>query len=277
MAGVNMEADMAIDPVPAITEAEATGETAEIYADIRATLGIGVVNLIWRHLATMDGALPWVWSAIKPVYVSGSAAREAAALFDGLGLPEMPLFPPSALRLAGVADTDRETVIAILDSYNRGNSLNLIALSTLAVKPSGEAPTSSRKAVEAVGKAIPPLPSMEALEPDTRDLVLALSELGARPGDRIIPSLYRHLADWPGFLNLAWTAIGPLHHDGRLKVLMERGWDAAHGHAGRIASETALGPEPASAAEARAGIEEFKRTAISRMVPVAMIIRRMMG
>ncbi len=268
---------MAIDPVPAITEAEASGETAEIYADIRATLGIGVVNLIWRHLATMDGALPWVWSAIKPVYVSGSAAREAAVLFDGLGLPAMPAFPSSALRLAGVGAADREMVVAILDSYNRGNSLNLIALSTLAVEPSGEAPSSSSAAVEAVGKPIPPLPSMEALEPDISDLVLALSTLGAGPGDRIIPSLYRHLAGWPGFLNLMWAVIAPMHQDGRLKVLMERGWDAAHRHAGRIAGEVALGPEPPSAAEARAGIEEFKRTAISRMVPVAMIIRRMMG
>ena len=268
---------MAIDPVPAITEAEATGETAEIYADIRATLGIGVVNLIWRHLATMDGALPWVWSAIKPVYVSGAASREAAELFDGLGLPEMPLFPPSTLRLAGVADADRDMVIAILDSYNRGNSLNLIALSSLDARPSGQPPSSSSKVIEAVGKAIPPLPSMEVLKPDTRDLVLALSTLGAGPGDRIIPSLYRHLADWPGFLSLAWTAIAPMHHDGRLKVLMERGWDAAHQHAGRIAGEVTVGPEPASADLARAGIEEFKRTAISRMVPVAMIIRRMMG
>ena len=49
------------DPVPAITEAAATGETAAIFADIRQVLGVDVVNLIWRHLATMDGALPWAW------------------------------------------------------------------------------------------------------------------------------------------------------------------------------------------------------------------------
>ena len=43
---------MANDPVPAITEAEATGETAEIFADLRNTLGVNVVNLVWRHIAT---------------------------------------------------------------------------------------------------------------------------------------------------------------------------------------------------------------------------------
>jgi hypothetical protein len=46
------------DTVPAITEAAATGEIASIYADIRQVLGVDLVNLIWRHLATIDGALP---------------------------------------------------------------------------------------------------------------------------------------------------------------------------------------------------------------------------
>ena len=60
------------DPVVAITERDATGVTAAIYADIRAVLGVGVVNLIWRHLATMPGALPWAWETVRPLYVSGA-------------------------------------------------------------------------------------------------------------------------------------------------------------------------------------------------------------
>ena len=41
------------DPIPAISESEATGSIAEIYADIRCVYKVGVVNLIWRHLATI--------------------------------------------------------------------------------------------------------------------------------------------------------------------------------------------------------------------------------
>ena len=44
------------DPFPAVVEASATGETADLFADIRATVGVRVVNLVWRHLATLDGA-----------------------------------------------------------------------------------------------------------------------------------------------------------------------------------------------------------------------------
>jgi hypothetical protein len=48
---------MMSDPVPAITETAATGEIAEIFADIRGVLGVEVVNLIWRHLAPIPRAL----------------------------------------------------------------------------------------------------------------------------------------------------------------------------------------------------------------------------
>jgi hypothetical protein len=53
------------DPVPAVVEATATGEAAAIFADIRATYRIGVVNLIWRHLASFEGALRCAEGATK--------------------------------------------------------------------------------------------------------------------------------------------------------------------------------------------------------------------
>jgi len=55
------------DPVPAIAEASATGAVAEIFADICTVLGVEVVNLIWRHLATIPDALPWAWGMLRHV------------------------------------------------------------------------------------------------------------------------------------------------------------------------------------------------------------------
>src|ERR1700733_14799226 len=51
--GLNMLAE--------ITEAEAVGEVATIYRRIKEVQGSPVVNLIWRHLATIEGALAWAW------------------------------------------------------------------------------------------------------------------------------------------------------------------------------------------------------------------------
>ncbi len=258
------------DPVPAVAEADAEGETAEIYADIRAALGIGVVNLVWRHLATIGGALPWAWRALRPVYASGAAAREGAALFDDLDLPVLPPFPPSALRLAGAPERDMGAIAAVLESYNRGNGTNLVALSALSAAPS-DAPPAAGPPPAAIATPIPPLPPLDGLEPDVRALVMALSEFGARPGDRIVPSLYRHLAHWPGFLALAWTAIAPLHADGRLHRLADAAREAGLARGGRLAAEIDAGPAPPGA---EAAIEEFRRSAIGRMVPIAMMLRR---
>ena len=61
------------DPFPAVAEAAAVGEIADLFADIRATVGVRVVNLVWRHLATIDGALPWAWGAVRPIYLQGMA------------------------------------------------------------------------------------------------------------------------------------------------------------------------------------------------------------
>ena len=74
------------DPVPAITEAAATGEVAKIFGDIRRVLAVDVVNLIWRHLATLDGALPWAWTTLRPLYVDGTIAAEARALHADIDL-----------------------------------------------------------------------------------------------------------------------------------------------------------------------------------------------
>src|SRR5260370_278542 len=117
------------DPVPAITEATATGEIAEIFADIRRVLGVEVVNLIWRHLATIPGALPWAWGMLRPLYRDGSIAAEAAALRNELDLPPLPPFPVEALAAADLAGGDLGSLRNVLAAYYRTNAMAIIAFS----------------------------------------------------------------------------------------------------------------------------------------------------
>ena len=90
------------DPVPSITEADATGNIAAIYTDIRATLGVPVVNLIWRHLAVFTEGLPWAWESLKPLYANGAIAAQAAALRVGLEVPVLPGLSGPVLAAAGL-------------------------------------------------------------------------------------------------------------------------------------------------------------------------------
>jgi hypothetical protein len=91
------------DPVPAVPENEATGVIAGIFGDIRDTLNVEVVNLIWRHLATMPEALEWVWSALKPLY-TGSGIDRAELIRQNLKLPQAPKFSQDTLAVAGLDD-----------------------------------------------------------------------------------------------------------------------------------------------------------------------------
>ena len=65
------------DPLPSIAEADAVGEIAELYADIRQTLEMSFVNLVWRVLAAVPGGLAYSWGSLKPLYQNGLAYAEA--------------------------------------------------------------------------------------------------------------------------------------------------------------------------------------------------------
>ena len=115
------------DSVPSVAETEASGEIAAIYADIRATLGTSVVNLIWRNLATLPGALPWTWSAVRPLYL-GAAAPHAAAVRGTLRLPALPKLSADTLTAAGLDRTALATIRTTLDSYHHTNALALVEI-----------------------------------------------------------------------------------------------------------------------------------------------------
>src|SRR5256885_784257 len=103
------------EPFPAIAEASATGETADLFADIRATVGVRVVNLVWRHLATLDGALPWAWTAVKPLYLKGIADQAVVHFRESMIVP----------KLGSLAGPEPISVDAVLASYDHSNTVNL--------------------------------------------------------------------------------------------------------------------------------------------------------
>jgi hypothetical protein len=111
------------DPVPAMPEAAASGEIAEIFADIRGVLGVAVVNLIWRHLATIPRALPWAWGTLRPLCVDGTITADTAALHGDLDLPWLPPFPPEVLAAAGLLDRDISAIRNVLAAYARTNAI----------------------------------------------------------------------------------------------------------------------------------------------------------
>ncbi|MEM9012366.1 MAG: carboxymuconolactone decarboxylase family protein [Pseudomonadota bacterium] len=53
--------------VPLVSDAEATGEVAAVFADIRATRGTDFINVFWRALAADPALLRQTWERAKVV------------------------------------------------------------------------------------------------------------------------------------------------------------------------------------------------------------------
>ena len=125
--------------------------------------------------------------------------------------------------------------------------------------------------------SIPDLVKLDSMDEQTRRLVLLLSEIGAPDDNNVIPSLYRHLAYWPGFLSLSWSTLVPLALDGRLQSITDLTYQLAGERATNIADVVVWGPEPPRAEEAMKAIDKFRISTISRMLPIGLILRKAAG
>lgn len=85
-----------------LPESRATGDLRRIYAQIRQLSGVPMAALIYRHLATIPGALEWSWRVIEPAMRAGELQRKAWALAQDAVIPHQPAIPAAALRAAGL-------------------------------------------------------------------------------------------------------------------------------------------------------------------------------
>jgi len=198
-----------------IREGDADAATAAIYHDIRQSSALPQVNLIYRHLATVPGALPAIWASVRPWVRSAEADLAVASL----------LAPVSTAARAApltVPEADKAAITDLLGVYGRGNSINLLALSGIRQRlrtPGllGLSPPPGRHTASPL-PVIPPLPRLAALPPATAELVAELTGLHEAARHGVTPSLYLHLAHWPGILPSIWDHVGNYVQQGGLST-----------------------------------------------------------
>ena len=282
------EAKMSDDPIPAISEADARGDVHRLFKDIRQVLGVPVVNLIFRHLATLPGCLGWSWGVVRPLYASGQVADAADRLGTSLPLPTVGPSSRESLRRDGVDAGGERAIGRILDSYNRSNAMNLVALTGLldwlrsgaaSGQALADAEPASRPAPRdsAGGERLPPLRSQEDMDEGTRALVLELNTFGERGDGHVLASMYRHLAHWPGYLGLAAGLLRPLHANGALERLADDALRCARREARRlgpwVAPRDLPAPMNATRDALRYALDAFTSNTIAKMVPIARLLR----
>ncbi len=269
---------MSADPFPAIIESEATGRVAEIFDDIRQVMGMPVINLVWRHFALNPDGLAWAWRTLRPHYESGAVEAEAAALVKEIEVETLPVMPQALLRSSGIDAEAERSLRVVLDTYDRGNAMNLVALATLFVDPeTPPAPPGDPSArLQTVAGPAPTIPAMDGIPEDILPLVRSINTFGAGEHDHIMASIYRQFAHWPGYLSLSWMALAPMAQDGRLDAMIESTHRKGLARAARLVGSV----EPAPASENTPVIREaaalFARYVIARLIPITAMLRRAM-
>ncbi len=274
-----------------ISESAATGSVAAIYGDIRAALGVDLVNLIYRHLATVPDALEWAWANLGPRFRSGEIDAQADLLRKRV--QQTVGAWPKAFNFASSHPTALAGAALVAQVYNLNNSRNLMAFrhlldgaigGTFSAALAENAPRvahSTRPAIPAAptaANALPPIPSWESISADDRETVLRVNRLGepsqsGEPGSpAIVASLYRHLALWPAVLGDVESALVQIDVRGDIARALAFAVDSSR----TIAQAHPLAmsvPAPAAVDPAlRKRIRSFVDITIPKMVPVGLAL-----
>ena len=225
-----------MDALATVPEHLAVDEVADLYHDIKETLQVPVINLVWRHLASIDGALAQVWNCIKPLYRDRAFEAEAANLCDIDGVPELPKWPRSKLREIGIDTSDEKILRAVLANYHQSNPRNLVALMALQAKLKGESgiqktPSNVHSTMPAaISIALPRLLQEEEMSAQTQHDARTLNNIGVNSTTAgIHAGVPRHLAHWPGFLQLSVEALLPYEPKNRTCIADAQGQAADSG------------------------------------------------
>ncbi len=208
-----------------LPEAQARGEIAAIFAEIRQLYATPYVSSIHRHLATRPGVLEWAWGSVAPAFRSGRAQEMAWTAAQQVSLPALDAIPREALRVWGVGDGDVATIKAIAQSFTRVAPVNLVFGGLIAdvLLEGGARDSNGQGAVAGEGAWIappllPPPPAMlDAGRLGAGEAALLACFRSGQGETAFVPGLYRMLAHWPGLLAHLAVVLKP-HFNGAGKT-----------------------------------------------------------
>ena len=261
-----------------IREASAPPAIAELYGDIRAVLGVPMVNLIYRHIATIPNGLAWAWSALRSHIISSELEPLVETLLrDTADAPWPGRSPLGRLPVARGAE-----IATVVDWYNRGNAINLITLLALknaivAVSQDDLPPAPARTVLT---EALPaPVPLVD-LDGALRERVRATAQRQGLLATGVTPTMYLHLARWPEVLAEVLDYVDRAIAEGCLAESVDQLLAAVSAPASELASRLASrAPAPSEADRLRlnAALEQFTTVTIPQMLAVGAHLRNCGG
>jgi hypothetical protein len=277
--GIVPGANTGLPYLPEIREEDAPAAIRRIYTDIKRASGTPLVNLIFRHLATIPGGLEWVWGCIRMNWDYDGLLKAASALPP----PEIVIEVPDVLwRTVGISAKDLGEIRHLVDQYNSTNAANILGATALSqiirhryYSSADTKLTWTDSSTSQIAQGGPPVPVLDSLPPDVMQLLHFVNGLGENKPPTVVASLFRHLTLWPGSLAIAGAMLAPLSQSGELARLRDETTFSAE----EIADEMISMAEPNCAPPPEAGRESilnaldlFRTSMIAKMLPIGRIL-----
>ena len=197
--------------LPEIDEADAHGEIAAFYDDVRATLRSTFVPGVFRTLARYPGYIVPAWAMLKPNLGSVDAEQLAGRLRVTVIDRLKPIVEGRPLPVVALRTETRGEVRSVLEAFFYVVPKAFAAVTALAEAWEGRAIRGRagpppRSVPRGAPPSMPRVPLVDAATDDAR--VRRMFDQVTGDLDRpVVPSLYRTLARWPDYLESVW---GPL-------------------------------------------------------------------
>lgn len=258
-----------------LPEAGAAGEKARIYAEIRRLGGVPMVALIYRHLATLPGALEWMWEAVSPAWRSGEIPETAWRVAREVPLDPIAPLSPSTLAGLGVNERGLVEIRAVVESYDRANPENLLTVLCLLRLLPGQVASREASSAPWIPPVAPgplvPMGDLQSLTPEMAELLARVAGPSPPGGARVVQSLYRHFLHRPAFLEWVVMSVAARIEDGAV----DRASARIHAGMSRAADEivSTLRAPPAPHPGIEAACSRFAAGIIPRMIVVGRLLR----
>lgn len=238
-----------------VYEQEATGWQRGLYDDIMHTFRAPIVNWIFRTtIANYPVFLRYAWAQVKPVFETRRFGRftvsyrdtvlsalEANASVPSLRFDELDVSPAEFGELKGqlaTYDVVAPRLAVLFELVDRG----------LHGEPIGTDPDRTRDATAPLpawldaDRGRPP--TLIAFDDPPDELADTVSSIQSFHGlEEGLPSIYRTLAQWPGYLNPMWDAVEPVCRSDAFSTAVENARSAVEAFVDSITYVPKIDPD----------------------------------
>ncbi|QEG41686.1 halocarboxylic acid dehydrogenase DehI family protein [Roseimaritima ulvae] len=272
-----------------IAEHEATGEIDRVYHEIRQSLRVSGVNLVFRTWAGHKNLLPVLWDSLRPncetqIFESLADEIRHQAAEAALSLP--PIHPTAAAKLG---ESQLFQLNKALQLYHFVNPKLLLFASTVRLALAGELPpaadTPPTESLLRVQRGVPddmyPMTMVEEKAEDktTREL---FDDIQQTLNLDSINSDYRTMALWPNYLQAMWKELKPTISTAEYESAAERLRDRTRALVQRLPLPISLSADAVRAAGANVDkaietSESFEQLLPGLVINIAICLRELVN